>query len=49
MDSESKPFVKTIITDDPETTEIGIFKKITTFLVESVRGNRDKAQNAAGE
>lgn len=47
--SESKPLVKTIISDDPETTEIGIFQKMKDFLFGAVRENRAKAQKLIEE
>jgi hypothetical protein len=42
--SESKPLVKTVVSDDPETTEIGVFQKMTHFLFNAVRTSRARAQ-----
>jgi len=47
--SESKPLVKTVITDDPEATEIGIFQKMKEFLFGAVQDNRVKAQSIVEE
>lgn len=47
--SESKPLVKTIISDDPEMTETGIFQRMKEFLFSAVRENRAKAQNIVEE
>ncbi len=47
--SESKPLVKTVITDDPEATEAGVFEKIKEFLFGAVRENRQKAQKIVEE
>lgn len=47
--SESKPLVKTVITDDAEATEIGIFQKMKEFLFGAVQENRAKAQSIVEE
>ena len=38
--SQSRPLIKTEMTDDPESTEEGIFAKISRFLIDAVRANR---------
>lgn len=47
--SESKTLVKTVISDDPEATEAGIFQKLKDFLFGAVQDNRKKAQQAIEE
>tara|TARA_R110000796_G_scaffold128905_5_gene244542 strand:- start:500 stop:1384 length:885 start_codon:yes stop_codon:yes gene_type:complete len=47
--SESKTLIKTIISDDPEATESGIFKKLKDFLFGAVQDNREKAQQVIEE
>lgn len=40
--SQSRPLIKTELTDDPESTEEGIFSKISSFLIDAVQTNRRK-------
>lgn len=42
--SESRPLVKTVLSDDPEATELGVFQNMIRFLFKAVRSNREKAQ-----
>lgn len=43
--SENKPLIKTVVSDDPEVTEIGVFQRMTQFLFNAVRTSRDRAQH----
>lgn len=47
--SESKPLIKTVVTDDPEATESGVFRRMRDFFLGIVRANRQKAQDLIEE
>lgn len=44
--SASKPLRKVIVTDDPEATPIGVFERIKGFLIDRVKKNRKRADEA---
>lgn len=45
--SASKPLRKVVVTDDPKATPAGAFEKIKRFLIDRVKSNRKRAEEAA--